>query len=649
MINKTVRRSFLVLAFVIMMGVVAPRSVSAHAYLIRSDPVDGSVMTVSPETINLWFDEPIAPKFSSIQLFDADSQAVEIIDLHVDSDDPYHLLFSSADPLPDGVYSVLYQVLSEADGHITKGLFVFGVGEDADLQAASIADSKDALPPATEVGLRWFNFVMLAGLIGALVMVHVVIRPLPNPNIQASLEKIRRRILQWAIWSGIGAFWGGIGLLVWQVILLLSTLPESTDFLEVSWQIMSRTRWGLLWDGRQLLLLLSTFSLVVLRKRPFAPMLPRLRAAWIITALLTAALIVVQSLMGHASAVQPNTTLAIIADSLHILGASVWVGGLLSLIVGLLPLMRQRDAHFSALIKGMLRPFGVVAAISVGLLFATGLYSVGGQVASIDALITTLYGQTLLAKIGLMLGVGIFGLLNSMLLHPRVAKPMARLLRRPEGWTPFSLQQLPKLLMAEVGLGLLVFLLTSMVTASPTPRGVEYTIVPEEVPDALTETVDDMVITLFAKPNRPGQNVFTIFASSTRRPAPAEVARVITRFSYQEQELGQLSADAEEVESARFLLTGNYFSVAGAWQVDVVVRRLGMEDSVASFSWIVPPPGDVQPTILSKQPLGQSMTIAAAAVLLLMLLIIGWIRVQEGMRKKKVLAIDSQLPLMDEG
>jgi hypothetical protein len=133
-------------------------------------------------------------------------------------------------------------------------------------------------------------------------------------------------------------------------------------------------------------------------------------------------------------------------------------------------------------------------------------------------------------------------------------------------------------------------------------------------------------VTLGAKPNRPGQNVFTVFARSTRRPPPAEIARVILRFTYLDQESGLVSADAEEIEPGRFLLGGSYLGLAGNWQVDVVVRRLGLEDSVAHFDWIVAPPGEARPVVVSNYPLEPILTLAAAGLILLMLLSIILVR-----------------------
>ena len=223
----------------------------------------------------------------------------------------------------------------------------------------------------------------------------------------------------------------------------------------------------------------------------------------------------------------------------------------------------------------------------------TGIYNTGRQVASIDALLTTFYGQSLLSKIGLMLLMGSVGLMNAMLLHDRVAAPLAKLLRRPAGWTPLSLQRLPQLVLAEMSLGLLVILFVGLVTSAPNPNGPEFAPFDEDaVLGMVSTTVEDLLISFSAKPNRPGQNVFLIRAASSRRPAPAEVLRVIARLTYLDEEIGTITVDAQEIDEGQYHIGGSYFSLAGKWHVEVAVRRQGVEDTVAQFDWVVQPAGD---------------------------------------------------------
>jgi copper transport protein len=257
----------------------------------------------------------------------------------------------------------------------------------------------------------------------------------------------------------------------------------------------------------------------------------------------------------------------------------------------------------------------------VVLLFATGLYGLGREVASPDALLTTPYGRTLLAKIGLVLAMGVIGLLNAALLHPyRVAAPLARLLGRPQGWSPLPRRRLPDLIRLDIGLALLVLLLTGLLTSEAPPRGFEFNVAPENIRQEQSKQVDDLTVALSVKPNRPGQNVLTIFAGSTRRPPPAEIMRVIVRFTYQGRDLGPVSLPAQEVERGRFVVGGSHMSLVGPWQIDVVVRRRGLEDSVVQFGWVVPPVSGMTPTILSKQRLETAADIAAGVILMALVL-----------------------------
>jgi copper transport protein len=618
-------RFLLAVGFAICGAILITTIGQAHANLLRSDPADGSILEESPKEISMWFDEPISTRFSSAQLFDADSQRIEIPGLRTDPSDPTLLVLIMPE-LPDGVYSVLWKILSEVDGHYNQGLLVFGLGEGVELGSAALAPVEDPAPPMQEVLLRWVNLLMLVGFIGGVAMTPLVLSPAEaNANNDIELLPIfqlaTRRVLKLASMCAGGAFFVGIGLLLWQAVTLKDSLPEGFSFLSSVGQVLTQTRWGTLWLIRQVFLVCAgagVISIFQAQKRAHTDQAPtRPKMVWLLAFGLSLVLIALQALSSHAAGLIADTALAVVSDGLHLIGASLWVGGLLSLGVGLLPLIRTHRGDIGDLVRAGWRPFSKVAALSVGLLLATGLYNTGRQVASLDALLTTLYGQALLGKIGLMLGVGLFGLLNASLLHPRLSAPLAKRLGRPPGWTPLPVRRLPLLVVAEGSLGLLVLLITGLVTASPAPRDPTFTIDPQDVPGALSQRVDDLVVTLNAKPNRPGQNVFTVFTASTRRPPPAEIARVILRFTYLDQDIGRESVTLEEVEPGRFLLGGNYLRLAGNWQIDVVVRRIGLEDSVAHFDWVVAPPGESRPVVVSKVPLESTLTLAAAAMFLL--------------------------------
>ena len=157
----------------------------------------------------------------------------------------------------------------------------------------------------------------------------------------------------------------------------------------------------------------------------------------------------------------------------------------MALGAGLLPLVRGHREDIGSLVQVGWRPFSKVAGFSVSLLMATGLYNSGRQVASIDALLTTLYGQALLVKLGLLLIIGYFGFVNTSLLHSSLSRFLKKL-GDSSGWTPFEVERLPRLVITKGGLSILVLLVTGLITAAPSPRSSTFTVDPEEIPSALS-------------------------------------------------------------------------------------------------------------------------------------------------------------------
>jgi len=101
------------------------------------------------------------------------------------------------------------------------------------------------------------------------------------------------------------------------------------------------------------------------------------------------------------------------------------------------------------------------------------------------------------------------------------AAPVTRWLKKPPGWTPFSIRRLPALILVEMGLGIVIALLVGALTTLPPASDMLYTIAPESQPDAMTAQVDDLYVNLAIKPNRPGPISSTSFPpAAAARPRP---------------------------------------------------------------------------------------------------------------------------------
>jgi copper transport protein len=601
-------------------GALAP-SAHAHARLVRSQPADAVSLEKPPRLIRLWFSEPLSPSVSVVRLRDARGDVVPGLELDTAAAGSGALALA-VPKLPRGAYSLEWRVLSEDDVHFSNGGIVFGVGADASL--ASRPASATAVDGA-DVVFRWLGLLLLAGMVGGLAVATLVLGPLADSEQRGSVSeaatRARARALGWTAFCAANAVVLGVAILLWQTSSLTTA---SSPAEKVAWELLSDSRWGTLWIAREAILVALVVALfVVLRARPGDTGPPRRTLALSVAGLLALSLVVVQALGSHASAL--NGAATIVVAGVHLLAAAVWVGGLLALVVSLWPLLGRRRSESAALARACLGPFSLLAVACVGLLAVTGLYYAGREVASLDALLTTLYGKSLLVKLGLVLAVGVLGLLTTLVLRPHLASPVARLLRRPAGWTPVAPTHLRSLLVAEAALGLAVLLLVGLLTASPPARGPEFAPAQTAPPSFRSTTVDDLLVSLSVKPNRPGANVFEVGAVSTRRPAPREIQSVRLVFTSGERTV--VSKRLDEVKPGRYRLGGEYLNEAGPWRIEALVGHGGLQASQVSFDWTVESPVPPRPVLVSSRPLEPILTRAAALLLFCLAIACAWLLV----------------------
>jgi methionine-rich copper-binding protein CopC len=108
-------------ALALVLAAAAPAG--AHAVLLRSSPARRAILTAAPDRVQLWFNEAIEPRFSTIGVVDAAGRPVDRGDARVDPEDPKRLSIGLR-PLGRGTYRVRFRVLS-VDGHVVEGAFPF--------------------------------------------------------------------------------------------------------------------------------------------------------------------------------------------------------------------------------------------------------------------------------------------------------------------------------------------------------------------------------------------------------------------------------------------------------------------------------------------------------------------------------------------
>ncbi|MGH7871793.1 MAG: copper resistance CopC family protein [Candidatus Binatia bacterium] len=111
--------------FLSLLLLFAPTPLFAHAYLVKSVPAQRAMLYHAPAKIQLWFNERLEPRYSSLTLSRAEGSIVEIGKVAVSAEDPKQLTAALA-LLPAGRYVIKYRVLS-VDGHIVQDQFPFTV------------------------------------------------------------------------------------------------------------------------------------------------------------------------------------------------------------------------------------------------------------------------------------------------------------------------------------------------------------------------------------------------------------------------------------------------------------------------------------------------------------------------------------------
>ena len=104
---------------------IAPADTPGHAFLVKSTPAAGAVISHAPDRVRLWFNERLEAAFSTLTVVDGDGTRVDQGDVVVGPDDPRTLSVGLL-PLSPRTYVVRYRVLS-VDGHIVESRFSFTV------------------------------------------------------------------------------------------------------------------------------------------------------------------------------------------------------------------------------------------------------------------------------------------------------------------------------------------------------------------------------------------------------------------------------------------------------------------------------------------------------------------------------------------
>lgn len=540
-------------------GLAVTLPAAAHAVLLRSVPEANAALAHAPVQIELFFSEPLEASFSTVTVLDTAGQTADARDVRVDPADPAHLTVSVRS-LRDGVYTVAWKALSAADGHLSTGAFPFAVGN---VDPSALAAAAPGLAPAEispeAVAVKWLLYLTTAALLGGILFGQWVWRP-------AAHQLNAAPAVQDAVPSRRGLELAALGLLaVSGLHLLLQAGRVSGSTLALPWSgattgVLLTTRFGALWTAR----IAATVTLAALL-RGRQP-----RDTWLALGVAVGVALLV-SLGSHAAA-EAEPLWPVVADWLHLIAMSVWVGGLFQFGRGLW-VIRETDAPWRSRFTAVLIPrFSVLALGSVAVLALTGLYAAFQQIGGWEALVNTVYGQTLLVKLALLTPLLGLGAVNLLLVTPRLRRAAQA------GGDRALVDRFRRIVFSEIALSALVLLSVGALTSVPPARA--------STPGALSATAaaDDLQMALAITPGRVGVNTFTLTITANGRPVD-DAQKVSLQFTPSQGTVPPSLGQLHSLGYGQYALKGAFFSLAGRWQVQAIVQRADKFDAYANYDF----------------------------------------------------------------
>ena len=418
-----ISRRGVVLYVAVVVALAIPASASAHAYLVRTSPSASGVVNIPPAQVSLTYDEAVEPRFAIVSVTDAGGHQVTS-GSPARSPSDADTIVVPLEKIPEGWYLVYWRVIS-VDGHPVRGAFTFAVGPNPGPQPQFVIPSiaETAATPRL-VAARAVAFLAVMCTIGLFVLRLLIARPLVRRVEGTSLRPLT---IGFAAAAAAG----------------LIAIPVYLDIATAQFSLRSALDVGALVPlldvsafGRGYLDLELCFALFVAAggvaiwvDRPDRPRRSVAELLATTGALAAAAtVLLVPGAAGHAAQTPPRGV-SLMLDCLHLIAGSVWVGGLVGLLVlaAFLPAARRVAGLAVAVPR-----FSNVALVSVLLLLGTGIGATVVHMPTLPALWQTSYGKTILVKIALLATAMLLAAVNLARTRPRLLASR----RRPELGAP---------------------------------------------------------------------------------------------------------------------------------------------------------------------------------------------------------------------
>ena len=381
----------------------APACAFAHAILVQSQPAPGMELGSSPVQITATFGEPLNRQLSNLTVIGPGGSPVHVrVSVAAGGTE---LVVRPLPRLARGIYQVRWHSVSADDGHALDGAYYFGVQSSAPQRSTQA----EASPLA---GTGWLRALLRGAFDGALIVFC-------GGVLLAAMLARGREPAAWLIPAAAGhrpltdarRLWR-FTVRVGVVAVLAGALTVLADADAAAGSLSAHSLHAyfftnLAGEARVVMLAALVIAAWLAVRRA-----PRFSSVFVVVALVALAL------SGHANSAHPRA-LALGSDLLHLLAASVWLGGIAHIAwvwlprVGLLDEQERR-----AVMGGVLAHFGRIALPAFVILAIAGLTNAVIEMGSVSALWHDGYGQVLLVKVALVGSLALASYAHAIRLRP---------------------------------------------------------------------------------------------------------------------------------------------------------------------------------------------------------------------------------------
>ena len=586
------RRLFAITLLAALAALASAPAAFAHAQLLGTSPPSGITVKRQPAEVIFKFNQAVGGTLGAVRVYDAQGNEVDNLDVSHPYGQEHWMGVGLKPHLPDGTYTATYRVIS-ADTHIVYGGLVFNIGHAGAAPKYTVAgligrNESGHITAIAFGAVRALDYISIALMLGALAFLSVAWLPGlaavagAEPRWQGAAQAFARRferVLIAAITLGL-------------VVSLLGILLQGATAAGVSlWTSLKspvientlESRFGMIWGLRTIDwvllggLLLGAKALrreivPTLAGKPSGAGVPRRvrRGGWILAlfGLGGAYLVLTPALAGHAS-IQSPTAVFFPSDVIHVLAASVWVGGIACLLVALPAATRRLEGpERTGLLLATVVRFSPLALTAVIAITITGALQAYIDVRTLDGLFHTTYGLLVLVKTFLLLALVGLGWVN----RSRVIPGLKRILG--EGSPPGGVGVLARRSMrGELGLALIVFGVTAALVSYPPP------IDAASGPFATNTTLGPVELEMTVDPARVGPNAIHLYLINAKDGTQFTATKELTvTAALPSKGIGPLALQSNLSGPGHYTLSGAELSPAGSWEIQIADRVSSFEE-----------------------------------------------------------------------